>query len=104
MRIFVLLCLTGILMGASLFKCKQVHNYQEMANIQLGFPVPFLSVNMQRYTPMEYPQCFRVGSPWEDPMRVVWSGAAVDATLIFALLYAVAAVVSRAWRRESHEH
>jgi hypothetical protein len=102
-RVFLLLCLTGILMGTSLFKCKEVHNYQEMANIRLGLPVPFLSVNMQRYTPLEYPQCFRVGSPWADPMRVMWAGAAVDVALIFALLYGMAAVGSRAWQRASHK-
>src|SRR3954453_12430465 len=98
MRAIVLLCLTAILMGTSVFKCKSVHSYEEMAEIRLGLPIPFLFVNMQRYTPLEYPQCFRVGSPWQDPMRVAWSRAAIDAALIFALLYPVALIGNRVWR------
>lgn len=103
MRFLVLLCSTGILMGASLLKCKEVHSHREMANIQLGLPLPFVSVNMQRYTPMEYPQCFRAGSPWEDPMRVIWSRVVVDVALIFGLLYGLTALGNRAWRRALHE-
>ena len=81
MRVIVLLCLTAILMGTSVFKCKEVHSYEQMAEIRLGLPIPFLFVNMQRYTPLEYPQCFRVGSPWLCAMAApdlhLWSDSTV---------------------------
>lgn len=102
MRTFLLLCLAGILMGASLFKCKEVNSYEEMADIRLGLPIAFLAVNMQRYTPLEYPQCFRVGSPWEDPMRILWLEVAIDLALVFAALYGASVIMSLAWRRRAN--
>jgi len=102
MRVFLFLCMTGLLMGASLFKCKEVHSYEEMADIRLGFPVAFLKVNMQRYTPLEYPQCFRVGSPWEDPMRIMWPAAILDLALILAALCGTSAVLLHFWRRRTN--
>jgi hypothetical protein len=97
----LLLCMTGILMGASLFKCKEVHSHAEMAEIRLGLPIPFLAVNMQRYTPLEYPQCFRVGSPWEDPMRMLWPAFLANLLIIFAALYGFVVVLSHAVRRKN---
>jgi hypothetical protein len=85
-KALILLCVTLALMFASLLNCRMVHNYEEMADIRLGWPLPFLSVNMQRYTPLVFPQCFRVGSPWEDPMRVLWPAATINTAIIFGTL------------------
>lgn len=80
---------TAVIMAAALCKCSTVYSYDEMANVRLGWPVALFSANLQSYTPVEYPQCFRVGSPREDPMRVLWTWAALNGALIFASLLAV---------------
>jgi hypothetical protein len=84
---------------ASLFYCQTVHSYDQMADIRIGWPFPFLSVKMQRYTPLVFPQCFRMGSPWEDPMRVLWPALALNATIIFGSLRAVAFVLRKVRRK-----
>ena len=101
--LILLLLASGLIMGASLFKCRTVHSYEEMANIRLGWPIAFVSANLQRLTPLEYPQCFRVGSPWEDPMRVLWTSAALNGALIFASLLAVGELALRLQKRRAHE-
>jgi hypothetical protein len=98
--VVVLLFVTAAVMGVSLFKCKPVHSYAEMADIRLGWPVPFLSVNMQRYTPLVFPQYFRVGSPWEDPIQVLWPSVAVNIVLIFGSLFGLNSLALRLERKE----
>jgi len=93
--LFVIALLTGVTMLGSLLPCKTVKNYEEMADIRLGLPVPFLSVNMQRYTPLKFPQCFSTGSPWEDPMRILWLRFLADFVIVYGLFLVVAIAIKR---------
>lgn len=88
-NIAVLLVLAGSLLFASLFVCTEVNSYQEMASVRIGMPLAFLSVNAQKYTPLKFPQCIRVGSPWEIPMRVLWLPFLVNLFVVVGLLLGI---------------
>ncbi len=98
-KLIALLILTGLIMGGSLLVCETVYNDEEMADIRLGYPVAFLSLNMQRYTPLEFPQCFRVGSPWEDPMQLLWPAFLLDVAVVFGGLLASAMAIKHKFGR-----
>ena len=85
----VLLILTGSILCASLFVCTEVNSYEEMAGIRIGLPTAFLSLNAQRYTPLTFPQCFRVGSPWEDSMQVLWRSLSLNFVIVFGALLCI---------------
>lgn len=85
----MLFVLTGSVLCASLFVCEEVNTFEEMADIRLGRPAAFVSVNMQRYTPLTFPQCFRIGSPWEDPMRVHWPALFGSFVIVFGSLLGI---------------
>ena len=83
----VSIVVVGVLVS-SLFNCTEVNGYSEMADIRKGFPLKFVSLNLQHYTPMEYPQEFcGLGSPWEDPQRILWLQFVLSFAIVFALLY-----------------
>ncbi len=41
--LILLLLASGLIMGASLFKCRTVHSYEEMADIRPGWPIAAVS-------------------------------------------------------------
>ena len=82
---------------SSLFNCTEVNDYSEMEDIRKGFPLKFVSLNLQRYTPMEYPQEFcGLGSPWEDPQKILWLQLVLSFAILFALLYLILYVIKNA--------
>jgi hypothetical protein len=94
----LLLFATVIILAGSVSICRTVHNYEEMADHRVGYPVPFLSVNLQRYTPLEYPQCFRHGSPIEDPMHIIWPALLFDSVIVFLTLLGIAVMLKKVIR------
>ena len=75
------------LLSSSLFIPKQVHSYEEMEAIPMGYPFPFWIQNMQRVTAVEFPQVYRLGNPWEDPWHIEWPVfSASFAVVFFSLL------------------
>lgn len=62
--------LTIIILVATLFIPKQVYKQEEMKSLPLGYPIGFYIQDFSRYTPLEFPQEFSFGSPWEDPSTI----------------------------------
>ena len=86
-------------MFVSVFDCKDVNSYQEMSDVRFGFPLPFLSVNFQRYTPLYFPEDFcGPGSPWEDPQRPLFAPILMNYVLMFVFFYGVCKVSTMIWR------
>ena len=87
------------LMFESVFDCKDVYSYQGISDVRFGFPLPFLSVNFQRYTPLYFPEGFcGPGSPWEDPKRLMFTPNLMNYVLMFAFFYVVWKVSKILWR------
>ena len=78
------------IMVATLFVCVEVEDQEAMGDIELGLPIPFVALDARRYTPDVFPQCFALGSPWEDPMRLMPLRAALG-VLILSLALSVCA-------------
>lgn len=75
---------------ATSFGCTDVSNHAEMASMPRGFPLTYLFVDMQRYTPIYFPETFcGIGSPWEDGRRIMWLPFFVNIALISSLILAV---------------
>lgn len=85
----VLAVLTGSILCASLFVCTEVNSQAEMSGILIGLPVAFVSRDAGRYTPQNFPRCYAVGNPWEDPMRLRWPAFLVSFSVVFASLLAL---------------
>jgi len=75
---------------ATSFGCSDVSNHAEMASMPRGFPLTYIFVDMQRYTPIFFPETFcGLGSPWEDSRRIMWVPFFVNIALISSLILAV---------------
>ena len=66
------IALTLLTLVVSSFGCREVGSHQELSDVRVGLPLNFISVNFQRYTPVEYPVQFcGPGSVWEDSIRIL---------------------------------
>lgn len=87
-----------ILMVASLFPCTDVESPQELRNVPLGLPLPFVVMDAGRLDGTGFPQCVRFSSPRVDPMRLRPLPAVLDLVLLSAAVMAVARVMGTGWR------
>lgn len=83
---------SAMILVASLFIPQKVTSYEQMRSVKLGYPFGFLIQDFSRYTPLEFPQKFRVGSPWEDPARVDWFNFVFSYASVFLILLAMRAL------------
>ena len=82
-------------MTLSLFACREVTSADGMADVRLGLPIPFVSVDARGRPPATFPRCVRLGDPRRAPVRLRPLAAFADLALLTAALVAV----TLAWRR-----
>ena len=71
-RLILIFILTSMTLLASMFTCQKVESYSELSDVRVGFPLNFISINFQRYTPINYPAKFcGPSSIWEDSQRIL---------------------------------
>ncbi len=73
---------------ATLFIPKTVYNKDEMKNVELGYPIPFITQDFTRYDP-PFPYRYSFGSPWEDPYRVLWNNFLLSYVTVLLFLEAI---------------
>lgn len=78
--------LSGVILVATLFIPKEVYTQEEMKSLVLGYPFGFYVQDFSRYSPLEFPQQFNFGSPWEDPAYVLWGRFIMSYLVIFIIL------------------
>lgn len=71
---------------ATLFIPKEVHTQEDMKSLVLGYPFGFYVQDFSRYSPLEFPQQFNFGSPWEDPAYILWGRFIMSYLVIFIIL------------------
>lgn len=67
----VVLVVSAVLTALTVALPVEVDTHEQLEAVPLGYPFPFFVQNLSRYTPLSFPQYFRMGSPWEDPL-VAW--------------------------------
>ena len=86
-----------ILMTLSLFVCREVSAPEELGEVALGLPVPFVILDARRHAPPEYPQCYRFGNPHEDSMRLRPLAALADLVMLTLSLVVAARALGIGW-------
>lgn len=95
MKQTIIFFLSGMILVATLFIPKEVHTQEEMKSLVLGYPIGFYAQDFSRFTPLEFPQRFNFGSPWEDPAYILWDSFVLSHLIVFAGLNAMLF----AWRK-----
>ena len=85
-----------LVLGLSVFRCTDVYSQDELKDVRVGFPFRFLSIDLSRYSPLEFPQiiCGPV-SPWENSHRVNLPLLLLNVVLIFGFIVFLFGWISR---------
>jgi hypothetical protein len=95
-----LMILSLILVLTSVYLPVPVYSQTELAQVNLGLPLPFLIQN-QEYYPPSFPWQTSIRSVWENPIQVLWPQFFLNIVFVFGLLSLVLNLVKSIFLRAS---
>lgn len=100
----ILLILSCVFTGLSVFLPVTIHNRAELKQVDLGFPLNYIVQN-QSALPVGYPDgpSFPIRqtllSPWEYPLKIIWWRFILNIAAIFIALNLICVAAKILWQR-----
>ena len=100
----ILLTLSCVFTGSSVFLPVTIHNRSELKQVDLGFPLSYIVQN-QSALPVGYPDgpSFPIRqaliSPWEYPLKIIWWRFFLNITAILITLSLIYFATKNLWQR-----